>query len=115
MVGHVLCGFERAVILEEYSDSCSPKRVIADSLGQACSEETFFHHPQHVAPGDGFTGQAMRLAQTLKHPRTGIGDGRRVQPGVEILLGLVMQPDELFLVALFEQPQAGTLSLQTVI
>lgn len=115
MIRHILRRFQRAAVLQEHGDAGSPEGVIADAIRELGFRAALLDDAQHVAPGNPVSAKSMVLIQRLKHGRGGIGDARRFQIRVQILLGFVMQPDQLFLVALFEQPQPRALALQAVI
>jgi len=57
----------------------------------------------------------VRLIDRLEHGCFLILDTRRGDLGVKELFRLTVQPDQPFLVALFEQPKPGALALVTVI
>ena len=54
----------------------------------------------------------MFLIERLKQRRSRFGDARRSEVSVQEILRLTVQPDKLFLAALFVKPQTGALSLQ---
>ena len=57
----------------------------------------------------------MRLINRLKQSRFLVLDTRGGDVGVQKFLRLAVKPDQLFLVALFQQPEPGALSFVTVI
>jgi hypothetical protein len=115
MIRHVLRCLQRAAILQEHSDASTPKGVIADALREFGCHAKFLDDAQHIAPGNPSDAERMILIQRLKHRRGILVDLRRVEVRVQELLGFVMQPDKLFLVAFFQQPQPRALALQAVI
>ena len=57
----------------------------------------------------------MVLVERLKHGGAGLVDIHRFEIGIQILLRLVMQPNELFLFAFLQEAQPRALPLQAVI
>ena len=92
-----------------------PERVISDVLRKFGLCATLFDDAEHVAPGYLLSRKPVILVQRLKYRRARLIYGRDFEVGVEILLRLVMQRDELLLVALFKEPQPRALALQAVI
>jgi hypothetical protein len=73
------------------------------------------HYAQHVAPGEGNSGQPVILVERPKQRRSILIDSRGFQVSAQVLLRFVMQPDELFLVSLLQKPQPPSFTLQAVI
>jgi hypothetical protein len=80
--------------------------MITNALREFGSSTAFLDATQHIAPGNPLPAKLVPFIQRLKHRRSGLADLCRFKIGVQELLGLVMQPAGLFLVAFFEQPAA---------
>lgn len=98
MVRHILCGFERSAILQEYRDARAPEGVIAKRLRQARVPAPLLYNAQHIAPGKGCAVHPVRFVHRRKQRRVRSPDCSYHQVRIEKFLRLVMQPDELFLV-----------------
>jgi hypothetical protein len=115
VIRHILRRFERAAVAQEYRHAGAAKRVIAERFRQSGGHTAILHDAQHVAPCDGFAREPVRLVERLKQWRLLILDARSRDVAVQKLFRLAVQPDQLFLIAFFQQAQPGTLSLQPVV
>jgi hypothetical protein len=67
MVGHVLSRFERTAVMQEDRNSRARERVVAEFRGQARRRAPGFHDAQHVAAGNSFSREPLRLVECLEY------------------------------------------------
>ena len=115
MVRHVLRGFEGAAVLQEDGNASAPESVVAERLGQSRRFAALLDDTQHVAAGEGSTAHPVSFIQRRKQRRLRFVDLHRRQIRIEVLLRFMVQPDELFLAALFDHAQLGSLAFEPVV
>lgn len=115
MIRHILGGFERAAVVQKHCDTCAAKGVVAEFLRQPRRAAAGLDHIEHVAPRNGLAGEPVRLIERLEEGRVRIVNTGYGDIGIQKFLRLAMQPDQLLLVAFFQQSQARPLAFQAVV